>query len=1021
MKRSILRLTVILAVSVVIVAGLLATASPAWANGPIEISGPSGYTRLGGSPVERQFEVPAGYSSDGLIIGRKKEGHPERGCTPALKEKQIHSSCDQLQDNEEIRVLVNGQVCFELRDQNPLDDRWFDFEHTCSGIRAGTNVLRIEHTGRGTSVGSVHFEMALRVEPVEEAPVSCDLLSVTPQNGFAPLTVSVAIAHTNGQDVRLNWGDGQLAQGLSSASAVEHTYNQAGDYTLTAEVQDRHGHWLSSAACTAQVNPRETVKGTVTALKVDENNQAWAGVTVKLYRADGSLVTEGKTPANFANLELGDYFIEEIVPPNSEPISPTRFDFSLTEQAKIFTAHFQNRRLAPTCQVLQVTPRTGLVPLTVEASHNQGTFESIDWGDGSRIKPEVSSQNLNGQNQVDYTYTEPGRYQIVAEVKVNGVTTLECTTITVNEEPTFRSGQYQDFTGPVAFGTYTPHLEPGKEYFDSTRSLMFNVEYLNGQQGDLVYRFNGQEIDEVTSSLFNSGGFQQVTSHNGRAVTELAEGVTKLIAYRFGQEQARIFQTVDGPDSRWIKPLDQPFEHKYNFELQLHGPASTTDRLVYGREVQTVQYDAKGQATVNLTFDRPGLVAVYALEATGQALQWLPVEGLSYPEGAGEAIAYQFAETGLHYYRIIDQNGQIVAGPSASARLSFSPQPGANYQAQLVYPVTSLFVGLYDDMKFQHPDSWLMPVDGRQEHDVEFHLDYHRLPDPDLGNDHIRGDIVVDGLTLSYGTTSVAQQFPYGRHDGARPGVNIAGIPNVSMVAFCQRPGYHEVVYWGGWENESYYLPERAWVFDQDLADDWNEDQRGECIDAARRVNMELARQGLRTDHTFRHHGERSQGYQMVQQQIWSPYNLVGMRPPHLGQILKPGTVLGYYENPEDALFWGWDLAKGSLKDGIGAYELQAHVASLGPAQYVDMTGIHPADQVYVPDFPAQPAAEPVAPAKVEPAQPQQAPTPTPTEPVSPTLDPTPVQPEPTPAPAQPEPTPEPPFIVPVPAEAPQL
>ena len=109
MKRSILRLTVILAVSVVIVAGLLATASPAWANGPIEISGPSGYTRLGGSPVERQFEVPAGYSSDGLIIGRKKEGHPERGCTPALKEKQIHSSCDQLQDNEEIRVLVMGR------------------------------------------------------------------------------------------------------------------------------------------------------------------------------------------------------------------------------------------------------------------------------------------------------------------------------------------------------------------------------------------------------------------------------------------------------------------------------------------------------------------------------------------------------------------------------------------------------------------------------------------------------------------------------------------------------------------------------------------------------------------------------------------------------------------------------------------------------------------------------------------------------------------------------------------------
>ena len=91
---------------------------------------------------------------------------------------------------------------------------------------------------------------------------------------------------------------------------------------------------------------------------------------------------------------------------------------------------------------------------------------------------------------------------------------------------------------------------------------------------------------------------------------------------------------------------------------------------------------------------------------------------------------------------------------------------------------------------------------------------------------------------------------------------------------------------------------------------------------AERLAELECTREGLRTDHTYRDHGARSQGYQMTQLHIWSPYNLVGMRAPHLGQLLKPGTVLTYYEDPEDLVFWGWDLEKGGLADGIGAAEL---------------------------------------------------------------------------------------------------
>ena len=506
------------------------------------------------------------------------------------------------------------------------------------------------------------------------------------------------------------------------------------------------------------------------------------------------------------------------------------------------------------------------------------------------------------------------------------------------------SGQYQDFIGPVPFGTYSPHREPGKEYFLGPRSLMVNVEYLTGAgEGEVVFRFNGQELSGITTSLFNNGTFRQIEDEAGRAVTRFETGTTKLIAYRFGLERARLFQTVSAGQSRWLHPLDQPFEHKPQFQLEAHGPPGSTDHLIYGDLQQPISYDKSGQALIDLTYDRPGLVALYS---PVDALTWQTVAALRPAITRTQTISYTFAESGLYHYRIMNGSGQIVAGPMADSFLAFEARPGQAYHPQLVYPQTSLFVALYETMAFNHPSGWVMPVDARREHAFEFHLDYHRLPDPDLGNLHIRGDVVVDALYLLNASTSVAQQFPYGRHDGALPGVKLVGIPNVSMVAFCVRPGVHEVVFWGGWENESYYLPERGQIVDQALYDQWTAEQGNDCIDAARRVNMVLAREGLRTDHTYRHHGRASQGFQMSGLGAWSPYNLAGLRPPHVGQLLKPGTILTYYQAPQDQLFWGWDLASGGLRPDLAADDLQRHIESLGPIDYIDQTGLHPAGRL---------------------------------------------------------------------------
>ncbi len=495
-------------------------------------------------------------------------------------------------------------------------------------------------------------------------------------------------------------------------------------------------------------------------------------------------------------------------------------------------------------------------------------------------------------------------------------------------------GQYQGFVGAVAFGTFTPNLEPDKEYFDGTRSLMYNVEYINDErQGDIVFRFNGQEVSGVTSSIFNAGTFRQIESTDGRAITTLSEGVTKLISYHYGVEQARIFQAMPPEVVGWVHPLDQPFEHKYGFDLEIHGSPGVTDMLIYNDYQRDIHYDDNGRAVVHLNFTEPGLVAIYQNAHAPKDINWVTVDLITFPITTSQTIHYSFNEVGLYHYRIVDNLDQVVAGPHSSPHLEFIAYAGIAYQAQLVYPKTSLFVGLYDDMKFEHPPYWVMPVDAETEHVFEFHLDYDR---------NTQGDVVVDQLYLLNAGISAAQAFPYGRHDAVLPGVKIVGIPDVNMVAFCQPSGVHAVAYWGDWEGGSYTLPERYVIFDQDLYNEWSEGQRDDCFDAAHRVNMVLARQGLRTDYTYRHHGERSQGYQMSQQHIWSPYNLVGMRPPHVGRILKPGTVLPYYTASEDLLFWGWDLEKADLADGLGAAELQQYIEALGPTEYVDQTGLHP-------------------------------------------------------------------------------
>ncbi len=974
------------------VSGFLAFTTPTRADSPViaeEIW--EGHVWKPAPFDSKTFSAPAGATSVEVLGEWGWSGHP-----------------GQNQQNEKHQFqFPNGQVieCNDYGDEE-LDGQWI----RCGSVAFAQEddlKIKVQFTGDNSSPGSHYFRAIVRWygKPTVTPPsgeAGCTGGSVTNPNSF-PIQVTYKVDDTI-------VFEGQVA--ANSTQPINYTYHDLVSHTagFTWSGNGQSGHVTLDSFGPCDPTPRGTAS--CTGGSVTNANPFPILVT---YKVDDTIVFQGEVAANSTQTVNYTY---------NDAISHTA-EFAWSGNGSRERVNLDS--FGP-CQIVEAASCT-LTALEQDryapgAVDEAGSPVAIDdWMAESNFDLSYPYE-LTSLSDLPVTVNfpdEPGKkywvqFKVLVEHQWLGGKACRLE-YEKPDMPCPGCGQYQDFVGAVPFGTYTPYLEPGKEYFDGARSLMFNIEYLtDAGQGDVVFRFNGQETSDVTTSIFHAGSFRQIESANGRAVTTFDEGTTKLIAYRYGVEQARIFQTMSLTGMRWIHPLDQPFEHKYDFELEIRGPANVTDLLVYADKQLEVTYDENGIAAISLTYAEPGLVAIYPKSNSTAEVEWITVDTVTFPITSSQTVNYNFSEMGLYHYRLVDNSGQVIVGPQASSHLEFRAAPELTYQAQLAYPATSLFVGLYDDMKFNHPDYWTMPVDARLEHDFEFHLDYHRLNDPDLNNDHRRGDVVVDALYLTNGTTSVAQQFPYGRHDGSTPGVKIVGIPNVSLVAFCQRPGVHEVVYWGGWENESYYLPERGWIFDQERYNEWNDDQRGDCLDAAHRVNMLLAREGLRTDHTYRHHGQRSQGYQMTQRHIWSPYNLVGMRPPHLGQLLKPGMVLPYYEAPEDLLFWGWDLDKEGLAEGIGAFELQQHVAALGPVVYGDQTGIHPPEKWYVPEPPTfqltpqlpvpQPTLEPPL------SEPM---------PEAPTSEPTlvPPMPEPLPQPPAPEPTPVPPVLEPLPAPIP--
>ena len=88
--------------------------------------------------------------------------------------------------------------------------------------------------------------------------------------------------------------------------------------------------------------------GSVSATKIDQFGNPWAGVTVNLYKLldqGEKLINTDVTPYAFSGLEYGKYRIEEIPPVGSVPMGPVSYTFEVTAENLSFDFQFQNRRV----------------------------------------------------------------------------------------------------------------------------------------------------------------------------------------------------------------------------------------------------------------------------------------------------------------------------------------------------------------------------------------------------------------------------------------------------------------------------------------------------------------------------------------------------------------------------------------------------------------------------------------------------------------------------------------------------
>jgi PKD repeat protein len=138
-------------------------------------------------------------------------------------------------DHYTVFISADGQNLMNVGDvgagTHSLDLGQYSFD-------PGTYSVFVKAVGRPSMVN--HMSNASAFQVANQAPVA--VLTATPSNGIAPVTVTASTAGSMDMDgtiasTTIDWGDGSS----TAASSGAHTYASAGNYTLTATVTDNLG------------------------------------------------------------------------------------------------------------------------------------------------------------------------------------------------------------------------------------------------------------------------------------------------------------------------------------------------------------------------------------------------------------------------------------------------------------------------------------------------------------------------------------------------------------------------------------------------------------------------------------------------------------------------------------------------------------------------------------------------------------------------------------------------------------
>jgi hypothetical protein len=128
------------------------------------------------------------------------------------------------------------------------------------------------------------FTLTKDVPEAAQPPTAPPQISVEPQDGQAPLTVTLIAEGPGAEDTLWNLGDGQFASGAN----VTHTYQSPGRYTATAQVGGAEGAAVSSADIT--VRDEQGDPGPVVDPPSSDDAVGGSGVTGCTATAGGALV-----------------------------------------------------------------------------------------------------------------------------------------------------------------------------------------------------------------------------------------------------------------------------------------------------------------------------------------------------------------------------------------------------------------------------------------------------------------------------------------------------------------------------------------------------------------------------------------------------------------------------------------------------------------------------------------------------------------------------------------------------------